>query len=217
MDQNKTQIPPSVSQQVQMPNAVAVPHFINEKPKPNYFERLFGGRMNRQNYIVGSTFFVLVPIICFIIVLFNIILSPDAFAMPYLSPTNPTDIITPHVSIVSLLDTPQNELWSILGLVFIILSIPYLFSIQIKRLHDMNLSGWLWIVNFIPMASLSMFLPGVSLFNPPPWIDLVNILATLASFFSIYVTVCPGTNGPNKYGDPPLPRSSFFGDILAIR
>lgn len=173
--------------------------------------------MNRQNYVVGSTFFVLVPIICFIIVLFNIILSPDAFAMPYLSPTNPTDIITPHVSIVSLLDTPQNELWSILGIVFIILSIPYLFSIQIKRLHDMNLSGWLWTINLVPMASLCMFLPGVSLFNPPPWIDTVNILATLASFFSIYVTIWPGTKGPNKYGDPPLPRSSFLGDILAIK
>src|SRR6185437_7781887 len=98
------QSPPPVQQ--------AGPHFIKEQPKPGYFLRLFSGRLNRQNYIVGSTFFVLIPFICFIVVLFNILLNPTTFAMPYLDPTNPTAIITPQVSVISLLATPANELWT---------------------------------------------------------------------------------------------------------
>jgi uncharacterized membrane protein YhaH (DUF805 family) len=217
MEQNQTQIPTVVPQPTQMPTTVAEPHFINEKPKPGYFIRLFTGRMNRQNYIVGSTFFVLVPLICFIIVIFNILLSPNAFAMPSLDPTNPSVIVTPHISLASLLETPNNELWTVIGIVFIILSIPYLFSLQIKRLHDLNLTGWLWTLNFVPLISLCMFMPGISILNPPMWVTIANVVASLASFFSVYISVWPGTKGPNKYGEPPLPRSSFLGDIMQLR
>src|SRR5258708_35652747 len=95
------------------------------EPQSNYFAKLFSGRLNRQNYIVGSTFFILGPLICFMIVIFNILVSPDTFAMPYLDPNNPSTIVTPQVSIISLLKTPANEVWSALGSIFLVLSFTF--------------------------------------------------------------------------------------------
>jgi uncharacterized membrane protein YhaH (DUF805 family) len=187
------------------------------KPKSSYLTRIFAGRLNRQNYIVGSTFFALIPLIFFLVVIFNILLSPDTLAMPYLDPNNPSQIITPHVSIIALLETPTNELWSTLGIFSIILSIPYLFSLQIRRLHDLNLSGWLWIANLLPLISFyTTPIPGF--YNPQPtvWFVPLNVIALLANLFALYVTFWSGTKGPNKYGDKPLPRSSFIRDVLAL-
>ncbi len=191
------------------------PRLLTQEPEPTYLSRLFKGRMNRQNYIVGSTFFVLVPLICFIVVLFNILLSPNTFAMPYLNPSNPAQIITPHVSIMSLLNTPANILWVSIGILFTLLSTPYLLSMQIKRLHDLNLNGWLWLINFVPFTSLfALPLPGAN--TGQTEFLIANGISLAASIFSTYVTLAPGTNGPNKYGEKPLPRSSFLKDILAL-
>jgi len=177
--QNPTPPPPA--------SQLAVPTVVLEKSKPGYFSKLFGGRLNRQNYILGSTFFVLVPTICFTIVIFNILLSPSTFAMSYLDPTNPSQIITPHISIASLLETPSNKLWSGIGIIFTILSLPYILSIQIRRLHDLNKTGWFCLLSLIPFISF---------------------------LFGIYVTFFPGTVGENKYGTQPLPRINIKEDIL---
>jgi len=220
MEQNQpTPTPTQAQVHTQTPIAPPAggPRFVNEKPHQDYFTRLFAGRLNRQNYIVGSTFFVLVPIICFMIVLFNILLNPDAFAMPYLDPTNPTNIVTPQVSIISLLNTPANKIWSAIGIIFIILSLPYLLSLQIRRLHDLNLNGWLWTINFIPLLFLKQMLSLNELTHPDIWFLIGNFISLLTGIFSIYVTLWSGTKGPNKYGDPPLPRSSFLGDILQVK
>jgi len=193
------------------------PHLIlNEKPKLGYFSRIFSGRMNRQNYIVGSTVFVLVPLICFLVIIFNILLSPSAFAMPYLNPANPGEIITPQVSIPSLLETPQNEIWTAIGILFFILSIPYLFSLQIKRLHDLNLTGWLWIINFLPLLFIKSMFSLTNLSKPDIWFLISNFVSLVSGIFSIYISLWPGTKESNKYGDPPIPRSNFLEDILGF-
>ena len=191
---------------------------LQEKSKLPYSKRLFSGRLNRQNYIIGSTFFALVPLVFFLIVIFNILLSPDTLAMPYIDSNNPSQIITPHVSIVALLETPANEIWSAMGILCIIISLPYLFSLQIRRLHDLNLSGWLWIANLLPLISFyTTPIPGF--YNPQPniWFIPLNVIALLSNLFALYVTFWSGTNGPNNYGEKPLPRSSFIGDILEIK
>jgi uncharacterized membrane protein YhaH (DUF805 family) len=207
MEQN--QIPPT-------PTITTEPKIITEKQKANYFSRLFSGRLNRQNYIVGSTFFVLIPLICFTIVIFNILLSPDALAMPYLDPTNPAKIITPQVSIISMLQTPSNEIWSVIGLVFFILSVPYLFSMQIRRLHDLNLTSWLLLINFLPLLFVKSMFSLSELTHPDIWYGLANLLSLIAAIFSIYVSLWPGTNGVNKYGEKPAARTNFLKDILLL-
>ena len=65
----------------------------------------------------------------------------------------------------------SNQLRNILGL-FIILSIPAAFTIQIRRIHDLGWSGWSLLLNLIP---------GVG------------------SFFVLILFFFPGTDGPNKY------------------
>jgi uncharacterized membrane protein YhaH (DUF805 family) len=194
----------------------AGPHFVTDKPQSSYFSRLFSGRLNRQNYIWGSTFLVLIPLICFTIVIFNILLSPDIFAMPYLDP-NSTNIITPHVSIINLLETPANETWSIIGLIFFVLSLPYLFSLQIRRLHDLNLTGWLLLINFLPLLFLKNMLSVSELTRPDIWYAIANIVSLISSIFSIYVSFWPGTNGPNMFGEKPSSGTSFLKDILLVK
>ena len=211
MEQNQPQ-PPTISL-VQSTEPV----LIHERPKSNYFTRLFSGRMNRQNYIIGSTFFVLIPLICFLIVIFNLLLSPSAFAMPYVDLGSPNGIVMPQVSVVALLETPANELWSAIGILFIILSLPYLLSLQIKRLHDLNLSGWLWLLNVVPLLFLKQMFSLTELTHPDMIFFIGNFVSLISALFSFYVTLWSGTKGPNKYGEPPLPRSNFLTDIMQIR
>jgi uncharacterized membrane protein YhaH (DUF805 family) len=202
---------------VETSTVVTKPELLQVKPHTNYFVRLFTGRLNRQNYIIGSTFFVLVPFLCFIVVLFNILLNSDTFAMPYLDPNNPSAIVTPHVSIVSLLTTPANEIWSTFGIIFLVLSVPYVFSLQIRRLHDLNLSGWFWIVNFGSLLPLySMFTSGILTSKPNAFFWVSEVIGLISSFFSLYVSLWPGTNGPNKYGIKPAPKTRLLADILQI-
>lgn len=193
------------------------PRFVAEKSKPNYYARLFSGRMNRQNYIIGSTILVLIPLICFLVVIFSALLSPSALAMPYIDPNNPGNIVIPNVSITSLLITPSNELWIAIGTLFIILSLPYLLSIQVRRLHDLNLSGWWWILTVVPLLFLKQMFSFTELTHPDTLFWISNFVSLVSGVFSLCVTFWPGSLGSNKYGEPPFPRSNFLGDVMGIR
>ena len=211
------QTQPQINSVVQSPAPPSGPQFLAEKPTEDYFTRLFSGRLNRQNFIVGSAFFVIVPVICFMIVLFTIVQTESLSDMSYLDSTNLSSIVTPQVSIVSLLTTPANEVWVAIGIIFVILSLPYLLSLQIRRLHDLNINGWLWIINFLPLLFLKQLASPDELLHPDV-LFLIGILVSLATIlFSFYVSLWPGTNGPNKYGEKPPPRSSFLGDILELK
>lgn len=52
--------------------------------------------------------------------------------------------------------------------------------IGVQRLHDMGWSGWLWLLNFVPIVG---------------------------SVFALLMLFMPGTDGPNRYGPPPPPNS----------
>ncbi len=51
-----------------------------------------------------------------------------------------------------------------------------LVFVSIKRLHDLDLSGWFYLVMLIPLASF---------------------------LFALYMLFAPGTDGPNRYGPAP--------------
>ena len=51
----------------------------------------------------------------------------------------------------------------------------------IQRLHDLGQSGWLWLILAIPLIGL---------------------------FFALYMMFAPGTNGANRYGNPPPPNTT---------
>ncbi|MDX5373468.1 MAG: DUF805 domain-containing protein [Pseudomonadaceae bacterium] len=61
-------------------------------------------------------------------------------------------------------------------------------QIGVQRLHDLNWSGWLWLLMLVPLANL--------------------VLAVL-------MLVVPGTDGANRYGPPPPPNSTAI-KVLAF-
>ena len=71
-------------------------------------------------------------------------------------------------------------------------------AITVRRLHDVDKSGWLVLVPIVP-AFLT-----VSLFYLAWPLGVVFALATVAcSAYLIYLYVLPGSAGPNQYGPDP--------------
>ena len=60
---------------------------------------------------------------------------------------------------------------------FIVVSI----QISVQRLHDLGWSGWLWLLNFVPIVG---------------------------SIFPLVLMVSPGSNVANRYGAPPPPNTT---------
>ena len=70
-----------------------------------------------------------------------------------------------------------SPIYSLLSLIFYFVGCIVLLIVQIKRLHDLNNSGWYVLLNVIPLASIILL---------------------------IYYFFQPGTDGDNKYGIDPL-------------
>ncbi len=68
-----------------------------------------------------------------------------------------------------------NIISLLVGIVSVVLLIPVLISSYVRRLHDVNQSGLLTLLIFVPFVNLLLFL---------------------------YLLFAPGTQGPNKYGNP---------------
>lgn len=70
-----------------------------------------------------------------------------------------------------------QENWAVMlsGIVFNVIIFFIYIAFAIKRLHDVNQSGWLSILILVPIVNL---------------------------FFSLYLLFMPGTTTPNNYGQP---------------
>lgn len=76
----------------------------------------------------------------------------------------------------------------------IILLLPLMIagiSLTIRRLHDLNHSGWLLLIRLIQFIPI------------PVIIDLAMLV------FELYLLFKKGTDGPNDYGDDPLEIDTF--------
>lgn len=69
-------------------------------------------------------------------------------------------------------------------------------SLDIRRLHDINLSGWWLLVIYITAFFLyfNLFPITIGFFQ-------INLLSSL---FSILLGIIPSTPTTNKYGEPPI-------------
>lgn len=81
------------------------------------------------------------------------------------------------------------------ALFWILLVPPYLFILycsvlfMVQRLHDLNRSGWLWLLMIVP---------------------LVNFI------FALYILFAPGTKGSNDYGLRPPPNKVWHWVLACI-
>lgn len=72
--------------------------------------------------------------------------------------------------------------------------IIYSVIIGVRRLHDLNMSGWMWLINLIPL---------------------------IGTFFALYMLFAPGKEDENDYGNPPAPNPMWvtvvgWGSLLVI-
>ena len=71
--------------------------------------------------------------------------------------------------------------------------------LMIKRLHDMNQSGW-WAMFLFGFSFVSGFVSGIN-----PQMEMVALLLNLPVFgFALWLLFWPGTAGDNQYGPDPL-------------
>lgn len=85
--------------------------------------------------------------------------------------------------IVSVLGIGEMLLNAALGIGYLVFMV-FAFIFMIRRLHDLNWSGWLSLLSFVPLVNLAIAIPCL--------------------FFR-------GTNGPNKYGPPrKTPKSHTY-------
>ncbi len=164
---------------------------------------LFGleGRIGRRNYllaIVGQwailmgLFFAFGSAMLAVFGMAGIDLSPGA--------TPPTaENLSPKQALMASGVGVASIIFMIL---FLGLSLYMGVAAQVKRLHDMNLSGWLTLINFASMP-IAMSLVAADPANGP--IALFIMLAPLG--LGLACLFFPGTKGPNNFGDD---RISIF-------
>lgn len=118
----------------------------------------FSGRLNRKPYIIRSliVYVVMSVLLATVDVMFEDELSFDEFGMLTTTPGTAELIFTFIICIV--------------GIVFML-------SLNVRRLHDLNRTGWLVLLGCIPVANFAL---------------------------SIYVLFFKGTEGGNYYGPDPL-------------
>lgn len=89
------------------------------------------------------------------------------------------------IGFASLMTSDSSVVALVLGgiVAFVLLIAFVVVSIQIsaQRLHDLGWSGWLWLINFVPLVG---------------------------SFFPLVLVVSPGSNVANRYGAPPPPNTT---------
>ena len=84
-------------------------------------------------------------------------------------------------AIDGLLGTVDSSDWGPFGLVTILALILPLIAVSVRRCHDLNKSGWLAVLAFVPLLGLGVLI-----------------------YFAF-----PGTAGANRYGEDPLDKHNL--------
>ncbi|OVE79366.1 hypothetical protein BVY00_00500 [bacterium G20] len=134
---------------------------------------MFDGRLNRLGFFLAFIYilvYFLVPIIL------QILLKNSSAGPTGADITSVADITTNHgMNSPSGLKTTVNIITALWGVIGLPLAILVSVSTGIRRWHDLNQSGFLVLLNLIP---------------------LVGFITLIIQLFF------PGTKGPNKYGEP---------------
>ncbi len=127
-------------------------------PYKRYFD--FSGRSQRQEYWMFQLFWVLILIVGVVLIVAGVVRATDTGGSgSELSPLGWLGVTA-------------------MGL-FVLGSIIPMISVTVRRFHDQNLSGWLYLLNFIPSVG-----------------GLI-----------VFVFMClDGTGGPNRFGLDPKGR-----------
>ena len=122
------------------------------------------GRFGRASYIAWNFLISVIMLLCFasVIAIYWSSIS-TLFNMPEATPESAEQIMDAIA--------PINAFSSLINFIFLY----FIFVFSIKRLHDLNKSGWLSLLNLIPIINL---------------------------FFAVWLSVSVGNEGKNDFGYP---------------
>ncbi len=129
----------------------------------NYIKKLYTGRINRKNYILGVYLFL------------PLLFSPFALIIMFLLSLLPLSNLSLELLIMIVLYT------------FCIVYLVLVFSLHVRRFHDLGNSGWRALFFLIPLVNI---------------IILISLLASR------------GKDETNEYGEAPLKSIKSFSAIL---
>jgi len=95
-----------------------------------------------------------------------------------------------------------------LAFILALIALPYIIGLQVRRFHDMGLTGWTVLLLFILGWVVDFFFPAADYSSGTPVIlPLGAAIASVLFVVGVVIVSWPGTNGPNKYGEPVRYRS----------
>ncbi len=141
----------------------------------------FKGRTDRTNYIIFNVlYFLCLTAIGVVLASYNIVIFNEDNS-------------------IELLSSGSNYTIILLCIFACVLIIP----INIRRLHDINLSGWWYLLTF----PLNLSIPALKFTNLEINNETLEAIDTIFQKLSIAVSLIvmfwPGTKGENKYGPQP--------------
>ena len=139
---------------------------------------LFEGRINRLAFFLGNAVLVLIPVVTLLVY------AAINFIMSSSTQSSNGGLLPEQGAAVPAV----NILLFVFFAIYLVMAIFIMFSLYIRRLHDMNLTGWLSILLLINPVSLVLY---------------------------IVLLVVEGTDGANKYGPEERPASMLA--ILGFR
>lgn len=149
----------------------------------------FHGRLNRKRYILRSLALVAALVIVQIVICLLVV---------------GIYICAEQLNCVELIDVNHIPptfymIDYVLEAVFSVVNLTLGMSLMVRRLHDLNRSGFLALFNYV--LSIVFFVLGVE-FSLFFW--FIGLLVGLS--FAIYLIFFKGTKGDNKYGPDPLAK-----------
>lgn len=180
-----------LSQRKYLKTNTSLPRLVeeSEEEKEPYLKSLFRGRLNRRNYLLGTILILIVPVSGILILLLNsFLLTPTNTGNAPLSgglQQNRSYIPDPTVTIPYVI-TPIGVLLSVLGT---IIGLPFLASLQVRRLHDVGIGG------------------------KAAWLFAIPVLTP---FMLFYLLLWPGGKGENRYGTQPSASIRVREDVFKL-
>jgi uncharacterized membrane protein YhaH (DUF805 family) len=144
---------------------------------------LIAGRSSRKEFWM---FFLLNVIVYFVFIAIILSLAGGAASMMNVNSMQ-TAMLGAGFGLAAILIIPLY-IWALLTSVAAI-------AVVIRRFHDLNLSGWLYLAYIVAMFLVAAVTQSLGLYA-------VLSLALLG------LMAVPGTKGPNKYGDDPTNPTS---------
>ncbi len=107
-----------------------------------------------------------------------------------------------YVIIDKIMSKPNEEPASVFSSIFLILLILLNFGIKtkIKRLHDMNLSGWICLIPFVLEVSLVTSLIFKNYVSTDFGLASIFLFVGIVPLFNILLISIPGSKSKNKFG-----------------